>query len=178
MKKTSIVIIAALFLLLKTDITAQDATPSATPTPVQYNLPYPGLLPDHPLWFVKAVRDKIISLLISDPLKRSEFDLKQADKRLSAGVALIKKGKTEEGVSTISKAENYFEEAVRSASLAKTSGKDVMSWLATLVNASNKHQEVILEVEQTVSPDVRDSLSKERQRLEKLEKDVEEIRLK
>lgn len=178
MKRTLIVIIAALLFLLKTDIAAQDATASATPTPIQYTLPYPGLLPDHPLWFVKAIRDKIISFLISDPLKKSEFDLKQADKRLSAGVALIKKGKTEEGISTISKAENYLEEAVRSASLAKTSGKDVMSWLETLMNASKKHREVILEVEQTVSPDVRDSLLKERQRLEKLEKDVEEIRIK
>src|SRR5690242_14285884 len=61
-----------------------------TPTPVtnDYTMPYPGLLPDSPLYSLKVFRDRVISFFISDPLKRSSFDLLQADKRLEGAYYL------------------------------------------------------------------------------------------
>src|SRR5690348_4919601 len=57
---------------------------------INYTLPYAGLLPDNPLYIFKAIPDKIVSILISDPKNKAEFDLLQADKRLSAAFALSK----------------------------------------------------------------------------------------
>src|SRR5205823_3865940 len=84
---------------------------SPTPTPAQtvdYTLPYPGLLPDNPLWPVKAFRDKSISMFISDPMKKAEFDLLQADKRVNASLYLFNQSKDKEALvsQTISKAGN------------------------------------------------------------------------
>src|SRR3989344_6985739 len=62
------------------------ATDSATDQVEEYTLPYPGILPDNLLYPIKVFRDRIVSFLISDPLKKAEFNLLQADKRLQAGV--------------------------------------------------------------------------------------------
>jgi hypothetical protein len=77
---------------------AQEAAPlypSSTPQPVNYTLPYPGILPDHPLYFVKQLRDTVLSLLISNPVRKVKFYILMADKHLSMGVVLKEKGKPE-----------------------------------------------------------------------------------
>src|SRR5260370_38981843 len=71
---------------------AKTATDSSK---MDYQLPYPGILPDNPLYELNALRDRIYGFLISDPLKKSEFDLLQADKRLAVGISLFNKGKKE-----------------------------------------------------------------------------------
>jgi hypothetical protein len=78
----------------------------------QYILPYPGILPDHPMYRVKLIRDKLLDLLIRDPLKRIEFNLLMADKRLNMGVHLVDKQSYELAEETISKGEKYFVKAV------------------------------------------------------------------
>ena len=60
-------------------------TPMPTPVDpdvigIEYVLPYPGILPTHPLYFLKIVRDRIIELLISDRVNKAEFYILQADK--------------------------------------------------------------------------------------------------
>jgi len=47
---------------------------------IDYTLPYPGLLPDNPLYPLKMIRDRIILFLINDSAKRTEYYLLQADK--------------------------------------------------------------------------------------------------
>ncbi len=71
-------------------------SPIATPTPtiIEYMLPFPGILPIHPLYIFKNLRDRIIELLITDPISKSEFYILQADKKLNMGVSLAAMGKT------------------------------------------------------------------------------------
>lgn len=137
------------------EITVPPATPSAVIVPtVDYTLPYPGLLPDNPLYGLKTMRDRIVGFLISDPLKKSSFDLLQADKRLQAGVYLVQtegKGKETLAEQTISKGENYLSEAVSKLQEAKMQGRDVTDSVNTLVRASQKHQLVIMDLEKNVS---------------------------
>lgn len=64
-----------------------------TPTPVVYVLPYPGILPTHPLYLLKTFRDRIIEFLISDPIRKAEFYILQADKQTGMGLMLVDKGK-------------------------------------------------------------------------------------
>ncbi len=72
---------------------------------VDYFLAYPGMLPDHPLYFLKMARDRVWLWLTPDPLKKAELLLLFADKRLGAGKALIEGNKIKLGVTTVTKAE-------------------------------------------------------------------------
>lgn len=90
---------------------AQETNPfaaSASPAPVKYELPYPGLLPDHPLYIFKSIRDLLLRALISHPIKKVEFDLLMADKRLNMAIFLFQKQKTELGVKTVAEGIDYL----------------------------------------------------------------------
>jgi len=121
---------------------AQKISPVPTPQ-VSYELPYPGLLPDSPLYFLRIIRDKTVDFLISDPLKKAEFDLLQADKRLNAGIYLFNKNKrkTSLALSTISKAENYFEQALGKMGEARIQGRNINEMERNLRNALKKHKQ-------------------------------------
>lgn len=121
-------------------VTDLSASSSSVPE-INYELPYPGLLPDSPLYFLRIIRDWSVGFLISDPLKKSEFDLLQADKRLNAGIYLFNQGKISLAFSTVSKAENYFEEAIDKMKEAKIEGKDTNGIKGNLENALRKHEQ-------------------------------------
>ncbi len=90
-KAVGIGILSIIFALMFSLALAQEASPlapSAKPTPINYTLPYPGILPDHPLYFLKSLRDLILTKLISNPVKKFEFDLLQADKKLNMAIFL------------------------------------------------------------------------------------------
>jgi len=111
---------------------------------VEYTLPYPGILPDHPLYFLKRLRDTILEKLISDPIRKAEFYILQGDKRLQMGLMLIEGGKANLGESTISKGEKYIEQAVTKLSSYKESGGIIPPYvIERLEKATAKHQEVI-----------------------------------
>lgn len=140
---------------------AQDLT--LTPVPQSdYNLPYPGLLPDSPLYIFRVIRDKVVSFLISDPKRKAEFDLLQADKRLNAGVFMLDSAnqndkKMKLAVSTMSKAENYFGSAIESAKEAKRKGMDVMGIAGKLIDSSRKHQEILRLYKEKSGQNIKDS---------------------
>lgn len=122
------------------------STASAAKEP-QYQLPYSGILPDNPLYVLKTIRDRLIGFLISDPVKKAEFNLLQADKRLNASVQLIKKRKGKESLaeSTASKAEAYFAQAVASTKEAKQQGMEVSGFAGRLLLAAAHHRKVLNE---------------------------------
>ena len=114
-----------------------------------YDLPYPGLLPDSPFYFLKGIRDKVTGFFISNPVKKASFDLLQADKRVAASYMLLDKdkGKVKLAESTFSKGVNYFEDALGKVTEAKKQGMDTRDTLRRLVTANLKHQEVIRNME-------------------------------
>jgi hypothetical protein len=144
---------------------------SPTPAPqVNYELPYPGLLPDSPLYFLRIIRDKTIDFLISDPLRKAEFDLLQADKRLNAGIYLFNSAKQNDkkmklGLSTVSKAENYFEEALDKVGEAKMQGRNIDEVKGKLRNAVKKHQQELEYLTQKVSANFKQGFENELKRI-------------
>lgn len=78
---------------------------------VDYFLAYPGVLPDHFLYPIKMIRDRIWLWLTMDPLKKAELLLLFADKRLGAGKVLVEGNKVDLGITTFSKAEKYLQRA-------------------------------------------------------------------
>lgn len=142
----------------------------------EYPLPYPGILPDNPLYFLKAARDRLISFLISDPLKKSQFNLLEADKRLNAGVALVDKGKAKLAESTIAKGENYFEDAIAMVDLAKKQGIETSGMLSKLSKASKKHGKMLKSLEEKTKGDVQRDIKNLEKRVGGLEKRVQSLK--
>lgn len=164
------------FLLLTSSVAQEVSTPSSTiqaQEKTEYQLPYPGLLPTSPLYVVKTARDRVISFLISDPLRKSEFYLLQADKRMSAGYSLFKENAEEKHItSVISKSGKYLEKSLESAREAKKRGEDPSFILEKLSLASKKHAEVLLELENKSKGSLKQSLSDSRKKILELEKNV------
>ena len=48
--------------------------------PQEIRLPYPGMLSNHPLYFIKKIRDKILEQFITQPDKRLEYYLYESNK--------------------------------------------------------------------------------------------------
>ncbi len=171
MKKLVLALTLFSFFLISTYSFAQENSSSdSAQTSVDYILPYPGLLPDSPFYFLRATRDRVISFLITEPLKKAEFDLLQADKMLSAGIYLGDKKKYELAVTSISKGENYFESAIAQAVQARKEGKPVGDIAAQLYNSARKHQEVLKELETKTSGSLRASFVEEEKRAAVFEK--------
>ena len=163
------------------ELSIKEATVSAdtkTTKSIEYDFPYPGILPDHPLYFLKMIRDRIVGFLISDPLKKAEFNLLQADKRLNAGIYLLDKNIDKNGKlaqSTISKAENYFDEAVIKVKEAKKQGIDTKDILRRLSESSKKHQEVLQSLKNKAPQDLKDDYDYLQKRVKDFEKQVSSL---
>lgn len=166
------------------ELTIKEATESSEPSTVkkslEYTLPYPGILPDNPLYSLKMLRDRIVGILISDPLKKAEFGLLQTDKRLNTGIYLLNKDKSKASLaqSTISKGENYFEEAIKNVKEAKKQGMDTNDIVRRLSDSSYKHQEVLRMLRQKASKDLKESFMSLEKRVEGLKKQVESLKPK
>ena len=106
---------------------------------VDYYLPYPGMLPDNPFYWVKMMRDRMQLWLSPSPLKKAEKLLLYADKRLGAGYSLIDGGKESLGITTLTKGEKYLERA--KSSTLKIEGED--GFKEKLGKATRKHSEVL-----------------------------------
>ncbi len=114
------------------------ATPSAI---VKYDLAYPGMLPDSPFYRVKVLRDKISASLISNPKKKIEFFLLQADKGILASAMLVDKKNFELAKQTALKAENNM--TLLTQELWKLPKRLDLNQYNKLKEASLKHQEVL-----------------------------------
>lgn len=158
-------------------IHAQDESSDSAMTTekVEYTLPYPGILPDNPLHFLKAARDRIILFLISDPLKKAEFNLLTSDKRIYAARLLAEKGKDNQAVSTLSKSNNYMHQAVSSAQEAKKVGQNVDIVLHNLELSIKKHKEVLSTIQNKVDNTFSGQLQSEGKRLQDLEISVNKL---
>jgi hypothetical protein len=156
MKKLLLLLFIFVFSIFSIQNTfAQNATSSSQVKHVEYDLPYPGILPDSPLYFLKAVRDNFLALFITDPLKTSEYDLLMADKRLASSKSLVDLKKYDLAITTLSKSGNYFDKAIQKAAEAKRQGKNADSILDKLLVSSQKHQEIIFQMVQKTKGDTR-----------------------
>jgi hypothetical protein len=120
---------------------------------LDYELPYPGILPDHPLYKLKLLRDRLLDFLIRDSAKRIEFNLLMADKRLNMGAYLVEKKNYELAEDTVSKAEKYFVKAIDGLYIAREEGRELPDTLPKkLILSVQKHRFVIAELKDK-SPD-------------------------
>lgn len=141
-------------------------------TNVEYSLPYPGVMPDHPLWFLKATRDKTLLFFTTDPLKRAKMTLLLADARLVMAQSLQDKGKNESAVSTAIKAEGYLKEALVWGKDAGVYGYDVTGFYETILKSSLVHREILEKIMLAAPEEARPILNKEVTKSEKVYQEV------
>lgn len=111
---------------------------------VLYQLPYPGLLPDHPFYFIKAIRDRFLDFLTRDNLKKAELYLLYSDKRLNMARGLSEKGKWSLMISTASKGEKYSLKMIDYLKRAKKQGSAPTNDFLLKAKLSNeKHREIL-----------------------------------
>jgi hypothetical protein len=181
MKRVLSLLFVILFIFTPTAFAQSDGTIATEEAQMEqqseYVLPYPGLLPDNPLYFLKTARDNIIGYLISDPLKKAEFNLLQADKRLQAGVYLLQrnKDKIELAHTTISKGQNYFHQALEKTKDAQKQGVNASNMLAKLKAAAQKHEEVLTELEKPLTGESKKRVRALKETMVDLEKQVEQV---
>lgn len=149
MKKNLSLFLLSMILLIITPLFAYAIFTSSVPAvyavqeKVVYNLPYPGLLPDHPLYFLKIVRDRITEFATRDNLKKAEFYLLTSDKRIAMALALAKKGRDKLAVETFVKGEKYFFNIPKLVIESKKQGVSAPSGFVDTLKLSNaKHHEV------------------------------------
>jgi hypothetical protein len=129
-----------------------------------YVLPYPGMLPDHPLYLVKMIRDRIREWTAFSPESKAELYLVLANKRIGAAQVLVEGGKSELGISTAEKGYLYQSKAVYALSEMKLQGKEVGAVGNELEQAIDKHSQILVEINPKVSdqdkPKLNDLLTK------------------
>lgn len=122
------------------------STPSATTEEeeenVNYILPYPGILPDHPLYFLKKFRDSIVGMLISDPVKKAEFSLLNSNKQLASARMLTADGKQEHTRKALESAQKYMKQTVAEIKNARMQKKEYRTLLDQTRTALRKHEVV------------------------------------
>ena len=141
---------------LTTPLPIQDISSSEDDIDINYYLPYSGRIhPDSLLWSLKVLRDRVWLGVITEPTRKIELKLLFADKRLGSSEILFRKGKIEEGLSTLVKAEKYLEDASISEELIRREGVDTTDLLFRLSNSSLKHYQVMEKIIEIVPEDIK-----------------------
>lgn len=140
-------VVLASFCLLLPLAFAQEAEPLApgpSPSPVDYSLPYPGILPDHPLYIIKQLRDWLLLNLITNPVRKVEFQMLLADKHLNMTLFLMNKNKPDLAVTTLERGVSYLKGAETELLKIKSSDQSAVANLKNRLEKSfEKHlQEV------------------------------------
>lgn len=126
-----------------TDLEASESGKETTEQKVDYYLPYPGILPDHPLYLLKMIRDRIWLTLTSDSFKKAEVLLLFADKRIGAAQVLVQGNKGELGLETAVKAETYLDKSFTQISQYDIADNDTRDFLKKLQLSAQKHEEIV-----------------------------------
>ena len=157
-----------------------EATQSSvtTPTHINYELPYPGILPDNPFYFLKVIRDGIVKFLINDSLKKAQFSLLSAEKRMFAAKLLVDKGEDKLAVTTMGKSNNYLDDAITAIRAEKKENPktpDVKLFLEQFKSATKKHHELADDMKPSIDKKYINIFVREEQRIIFSEKTAENL---
>lgn len=147
-----LIILFSFFLLPQISLITQSQTLNIDEPEVVYPLPYPGILTDHPLYFVKQTRDRILIFTTRDNVKKAQLYLHLSDKHMAIALQLAQKSKGDLSKKELMRAEDYFLEIPPLLREAKEQGSSTSTdFISKLQQSNAKHKEVITEVMKEVS---------------------------
>jgi len=123
-------------------------------------LPRPGMLPDHPLYFLKSWAEAIGTFLTFGDIPKAERYLALAERRLAEANALADKGKPEIAERALERYRERLNRALGKAEEAKQKGLDTDEVLAKVSEATLKHQTVLIEVYEKVPEQARPAIER------------------
>lgn len=169
MKKLIIIfLIFHLSFLISPQIVSADDI-KIDPTSVSYEMAHPGLLPDHPLYFLKVARDNMMGFFKGKPEEKAAFALQQADKHMVAShMLLVQKHNPEMAYTSLQQSQNYLEEAITQTNAAKKEGWDTQEMCQRLKNASKKHMAILTELGKHTAPEDKQQFTEEKKRADTL----------
>lgn len=142
-----IIILVSFFVLPQMYFITHSQSLNIDEPEVVYNLPYPGILADHPLYFLKTWRDNILLLTTRDNVKKAQLYLHLSDKHIKIAYDLAKKGKEDLANKELIQAEDDFLHIPPLLIEAKKQGNDSSGdFISKLQQSNAKHKEVITEI--------------------------------
>jgi hypothetical protein len=150
-------------------------TPIPSPTMVDYPLPYPGVLPGSPMYFLKEARDSIFETMTIDSLKKSNRYLSQADKRLATAIVIFERGDIEGAELLISKSLISLNKSLDKAIETKKSGDNIYDILPKIKMSSLKQQQEIKILIEKTTGENRQKLENDYKKAVELEKLANQI---
>ncbi len=180
------ILVLVLFILAPTikAVTVQPAKISPTKASVEnklsevnYTLPYPGILPDHPLYFVKLLRDQILELLIVDKLRKLEFFVLVADKHVAMVAELVQKENMDLAGTILVRGVDYFAKALTTGKAYQETGTALPGHIKEKMRfASQKYIEVLTHIKIREDSALDKRVKSEVERIQQLQLEVGSLR--
>lgn len=123
-------------------------------------LPAPGMLPDHPLYFLKHFSEGIGTLFTRGALENGERSLDLAEKRLAEASALAAKAEPALAERTVVRYQEQIERALARGEEANADGVDADRFSARASVATLKHQAVLADVYERVPETARPAIER------------------
>ncbi|GIW62730.1 MAG: hypothetical protein KatS3mg090_0556 [Patescibacteria group bacterium] len=143
MKKTIIILLLTIVFLISPNSLKADTFLNQVPKKVNYQLPYPGVLPDNPIYFFKNIRDKILLFITEKGRDKADRLLLYSDKKISMSRELMKKGKVKLSLKTAISAEEDFNKLITEIQDNQITDPEFTSKVKL---SSDKHKEVIIQL--------------------------------
>jgi hypothetical protein len=143
-------------LIDATEETAETINTTADIT--QEELIEPGLLPDHPLYFLKTLSENIQTLLTFGEANRVNQHMMLAEKRLAEAQALIAQGETELAEKATNRYQEQSTHAFTFAQQAKEKGQDSDEVMAKIAENTLRHQAVLSRVYEQVPEEAKPAI--------------------
>lgn len=156
MKKLSLILVLTLFLGVGVAFAQTDASD---------DLPDPGILPDHPLYFVKSIGENIGGIFSFGQTAKIDRGIKMSEKRLAEARALADKGESDLASSTLERYQKELEKVQQRLDRARSNeGEEVDEGLQNAIErvaeATLKHQSVLADVYERVPEQAKPAISR------------------
>ena len=150
---TFVLTVIAVQPILAVNIITPEPEPTGTASvEVEYVLPYPGMLPDNPIYKLKTARDRLLIMFISSPANRADKYISLADRLFVEALKVAEKDKVSLAVHTAFKAEHQMTLAVSSI-VNIDSPEQFKEIKEKTLLASQKHRELLAGIADRVKSD-------------------------
>ncbi|MBI1862787.1 hypothetical protein HYS00_01565 [Candidatus Microgenomates bacterium] len=128
---------------------------------INYELPYPGILPGNPLYSIKSARDSLLQWMMRDNYKKAQLRIQISDKNVRGAQMLSKDKQYDNAEKILIDGETIFEKAIDDTINAKEQGASPTSEFKTKMKTSNlKHKEIISDIMKSIPESERAAFKK------------------
>jgi len=124
------------------------------------DLPRPGILPDHPLYFLKSWAERIGTFFTFGDIPKAERYLALAERRLAEANALADKGELEIAQRALERYQEQLSRSLERTERARLRGMTIEEVSETVAEATGKHHLVLEEVLEKVPEEAREAITR------------------